>query len=110
MFLIRLHGAVDGDPGTTRCQEALERLVGQGTAPQVFFDLRGFVRYETRVRAGYTAALRPHLGRLQSIWVVADSKVVRMGATVARLVLPVLEVVDPGDFDDKLEAAIRDAT
>jgi hypothetical protein len=74
----------------------------------VFFDLEGFKRYHSDVRILYTQAIRQSLANTESVLVYSDSNLVRMGATVAGLVLPQLRLVSRTEFEDRFTAARDD--
>jgi hypothetical protein len=107
VLFVRLAGVVDAGAETNtmarRLSDAIARASGQ---VEVFADLHGFVRYHSDVRTRYTSALTDHGSKIARVWVLADSKLVRMGATVAGLVLRQLRVVDRATFDATLRSAL----
>jgi len=74
----------------------------------VFFDLEGSQQYDSNVRVRYTDAIRKALTHVDAVYVVADSRIVRMGATVAGIVIPQLRLVQRQEFGQRLEAALRE--
>jgi hypothetical protein len=103
-----ISGVIDAGAETNRIAQHLSDSVQ--AAPErvlVFFDLASFSRYHSDVRIQYTEALRKHGRKVETIWVYAESKLVRMGATVASMVLRQLHLVDREVFDAELRKAVR---
>jgi hypothetical protein len=105
LIVVRIHGRIPKGPETDRITSHLAELCSAAKGIQVFFDLEGFTHYATEVRVRYTEAIRSHLPHVDGVFVYADSKIVRMGATVAGLVIPQLRVIGRQEFDRRLDEA-----
>jgi hypothetical protein len=107
VILVRIHGSVNADADNETITSKLsERVASSVRDVHVFFDLEGFTRYESRVRVRYTDALTTHGSKINAIYVFADSRLVRMGASVAGMVLRQLSLVDRNAFDRLLRDRI----
>lgn len=107
LVVVWIHGTVRAGPNTNQIADKLSHIVGGSPRDvHVFMDLGGFRQYDSDVRVRYTNALVNHT-QLKRIVVYADSRIVRMGATVAGMVLPQLSLVDRATFERELEALIN---
>lgn len=107
VIVVRIRGVVRAGPDTNHITAKLAQAVATNPrSTRVFFDLEGFTQYDSDVRVRYTEALRPQSSRVERIYVYAVSRLVRMGASVASLVLPQLKLVDRQQFDRLLREAI----
>lgn len=107
VVVVRISGVIAAGADTNRITRFLSETVTEAPAGvEVFFDLEGFTRYDSDVRVKYTEAVREHGSKVERIWVYADSKLVRMGTSVAGLALRQLRLVDRDLFDERLRAAI----
>lgn len=106
LVVVWIQGTVRAGPNTNHISDKLSHIVrGSPRDVHVFMDLAGFRQYDSDVRVRYTNALvnNPQLKR---IVVYADSRIVRMGASVAGMVLPQLSLVDRAKFERELEELI----
>lgn len=85
---------------------AVDRAGGQAS---VFFDLLELTGYDSELRRALTDALKPRAAQCRQIVVRAESRLVRMGVSVARLALPMLELVDRDSFEDRIADALKRA-
>jgi hypothetical protein len=107
LIVVRIHGEVQSGSGTSRVAGHLAQAIARGVGISVFFHLEGFRRYDTELRVRYTDAIRAHLDNVTRVWVYADSKLVKMGASVAGLVLPQLRLIDRVQFLALLEQELK---
>lgn len=106
VVVVSIRGQVSGGPTVARMTGRVEAALREGRDMLLFFDFEGFTHYEPKVRASYTRAITSHLDHLSALYVHADSKLVRMGTTVAGLVIPQVRLVDRDEFHTRLEAAL----
>jgi hypothetical protein len=105
--LVRIQGVIRKGTETNRITRFLGDIVRDSMSPvHVFFDLKGFTHYDSDVRVRYTEAVRQHGAKVSRIWVFADSRVVRMGTSVAALALRQLRLVERSEFDKELRNAL----
>lgn len=107
LVVVWIQGTVRAGPNTNQIADRLSHLVGGSPRDvHVFMDLAGFRQYDSDVRVRYTNALVHH-PQLKRIVVYADSRIVRMGASVAGMVLPQLSLVERPTFERELEELIN---
>lgn len=107
LVVVWIRGAIHAGPNTTLITDKLSRIVdGSPGGVHVFMDLAGFRQYDSEVRVRYTNALANH-PQLERILVYADSRIVRMGASVAGMVLTQLRLVERSRFERELEQLIN---
>lgn len=107
LLFVRIAGKIPAGAETNRVTQFLSSAIAEEKGRVVvFFDLESFSHYDSEVRTRYTDAILAHTANVDHIWVYADSKMVRMGATVAGLVLPQLRLVARKVFDAELERAV----
>lgn len=107
LVVVWIHGTVRAGPNTNQITDKLSHIVGGSPRDvHVFMDLAGFRQYDSDVRVRYTNALVNH-PQLKRIVVYADSRIVRMGASVAGMVLPQLSLVERPTFERELEELIN---
>jgi len=107
LVVVWIQGTVRAGPNTNQIADRLSHLVGGSPRDvHVFMDLAGFRQYDSDVRVRYTNALVNH-PQLKRIVVFADSRIVRMGASVASMVLPQLRLVERPTFERELEELIN---
>lgn len=107
LVLVRISGAIPSGPGTASVSGLLADAVAATPGVAVFFDLEGFHRYDSQVRVAYTDAIRVNLKNARAVYIYADNKLVRMGSSVAGLVIPQLQIVDLQRFEKLLEGALK---
>jgi hypothetical protein len=108
LIVVRIEGSIHAGPDLVRLTSKLSGHIREASgAVSVFFDLAGFVRYESEVRVRYTEAIRQHGDKVDRILVYADGRLVKMGAQVAGLVLPQLRIVSRTEFDQALATSGR---
>jgi hypothetical protein len=103
VVLVRICGKIPAGAETDRITQHLSSSIAE--APKgvsVFFDLESFSHYHSEVRTRYTDAVLAHTSKVLRVWIYADSTMVRMGATVAGLVLRQLQLVDRQFFEAEL--------
>lgn len=107
LVVVWIQGTVRSGPNTNHITDKLSHMVGGSPRDvHVFMDLAGFRQYDSEVRVRYTNALVNH-PQLKRALVFADSRIVRMGASVAGMVLPQLSLVDRPTFEHELETLIN---
>jgi len=107
LVVVWIHGTVRAGPNTNQITDKLSYIVGGSPRDvHVFMDLAGFRQYDSDVRVRYTNALVNH-PQLKRIVVYADSRIVRMGASVAGMVLSQLSLVERPMFDHQLEELLN---
>jgi hypothetical protein len=107
VLFVRLAGIINAGAEANAITRQLSDAIGRASGKvEMFADCRGFVRYHSDVRTRYTSALTDHGSKIARVWVFADSKLVRMGATVAGLALRQLRVLDRAAFDSTLRSAL----
>jgi hypothetical protein len=108
LVFVRISGDIAAGAETQRITQYLRDTIAQLPGKvTVFMDLESFRRYHSDVRTRYTDALVSNSAKVEHLWVYADSKLVRMGATVAALALRQLHLVERATFDKELLRAIR---
>jgi hypothetical protein len=107
VVLVHAKGHLDSHDGK-RIGAAVEELLG--VRPRhLFFDVGELVGYHPDVRRDLTQLFVDQKPRVLSLHVLARSKIVRMGVSVARLALEALVGhSDAGSFNRALNAALRD--
>lgn len=107
LVVVWLQGAIRAGPETTHITDKLSSMVkGSPRDVHVFMDLAGLRQYDSEVRVRYTNALANH-PQLKRILVYADSRIVRMGASVAGMVLTQLRLVERSRFENELEQLLN---
>lgn len=106
VIILTLRGHVKKSPDNITYAEALGAAVGAGGEVSVFFDLLEMTGYDSQLRVALTEALKQRADKCREIVVRAESRLVRMGVSVARLALPNLESVDNDVYDQRVAAAL----
>ncbi len=74
LLVVRIRGGLRANSHTARVTGRLQRAIGASSSRvQVFFDLEGFTRYESRVRTEYTQAVAKHTNKVDRVYVYASS-------------------------------------
>lgn len=103
LVLVRISGDIAAGAETNRITQHLRETIARTSGKvSAFFDLESFHHYHSDVRSRYTDAIVSNSAKVERVWVYADSKLVRMGATVAGLALRQLRLVDRAEFDAEL--------
>lgn len=111
VILVRVCGFIRQGAETNRITQCLADEVRDCPGlTHLFFDLKGFTHYDSDVRVRYTDAARQHGDKVARIWVFADSRLVRMGTSVAALVLRQVHLVDRHIFEKELRDALEAAS
>jgi hypothetical protein len=108
VVLVSAQGHLDSESGKRIAVVVLELL---GVRPRhVFFDVGDLASYHPDVRRDVTELLLDQRESVLSLHVLARSKLVRMGVSVARLALPALVAYSEASaFNRALDAALREA-
>lgn len=106
VFHVRIQGEIRFDPGVVRLTDQLGAWVREASCCTVFMDLDGFTQYDSEVRAGYTQAMLTNRKGLDALYIFANSKIVRMGVSVASIAIAQLRSVGRDAFDDALATAL----
>jgi hypothetical protein len=102
LVLVRISGDIAAGAETNRITQHLRETIARTSGKVSVFDLESFSHYHSEVRSRYTDAIVSNSAKVERVWVYADSKLVRMGATVAGLALRQLRLVDRAEFDAEL--------
>jgi hypothetical protein len=108
VVFVRIAGDISSGAETNRItqylRDAIARVPGKVT---LFMDLGAFHHYQSDVRTRYTDAVLASTSKVVRIWIYSDSKLVRMGATVAGLALRQLRLLERAPFDAELARALQ---
>lgn len=107
VVLISSTGHLDAESGE-RIGEAVDEFL-RSRPRHLFFDMGQLQDYHPSVRKHLTQLFLAHRARVLSLHVLARSKLVRMGVSVARLALDMLVGhAEPETFNRALKAAVRE--
>ena len=99
LMVVRMHGHAQSGEVTDRVSGHLREALQGAHKAWVFFDLEDFRGYQPAVRVRYTDGIRSNLAGVEAVIVFGTAKVVKMGATIASMVIPQLRSVDRSEFD-----------
>jgi hypothetical protein len=107
VVLVSARGHLDSESGKRIALVVLEFL--QLRPRHLFFDVGDLASYHPDVRRDLTQLFLDEKQSVLSLHVLARSKLVRMGVSVARLALPALVAYsEGGSFNRALSAAVRE--
>jgi hypothetical protein len=91
--------------------EHLDRAIAEGARPEIFVDAYRLDGYDSAVRTGATDWLKRHHDSVRRQHMLVQSKLTRMGLSVASLTLGGVLVghTSPNEFQAEIQRAVRES-
>lgn len=100
--VVVLRGTPKKCPENRLVANALAAAIDRAPSSAVFFQLMELEGYHSEVRLLFTEVVQARLSRVREVVICAENSIVKMGARVAGMVIPQLELVSEAEFGKRL--------